>query len=461
MKSSYSFVFLALCASMGKSMGEHEFTDKIKDVVHHVTEETKAAVDDVATKFKMNVPKIQKVMDEAEQVVDDIVDKVEHTVNCPSVCALDYRPVCASDGNTYPNLCAMKRGACMKGIELSVISEGKCQESEEKQDDNSAGNFKEHDNTACLKPCPRDYHPVCGTDGKTYANSCILEVTACKSNVDINVAHQGKCTAPPKNVDRVSVPNSSSKNSEKDCMKPCPRILAPVCTTTGVTFPNKCVMEVSGCELDVEFIKAHDGQCEEKADDRGNPCRQVCPKLLAPVCASNGQSYVNTCELEKAACEENESLTVVHEGYCCDSISCSDDLNPVCGSDGVRYPNLCHLQIASCESPSKLRPVSDSNCHDTKSFDSVDDDKQGTHVLLGSLIAGLVVLAVVLFALAFVMITRGGKATTQLDYSKLFENEEAPPPYEFENEILTGTPQSLKNDGKEYIPVSTTNNPSI
>uniref|UniRef100_A0A8C0UU43 Kazal-like domain-containing protein n=1 Tax=Cyanistes caeruleus TaxID=156563 RepID=A0A8C0UU43_CYACU len=41
--------------------------------------------------------------------------------------------------------------------------------------------------------CPRDYHPVCGTNGETYGNECVLCLANREDNTNIEILRRGHC----------------------------------------------------------------------------------------------------------------------------------------------------------------------------------------------------------------------------------------------------------------------------
>jgi len=45
-------------------------------------------------------------------------------------------------------------------------------------------------------------------------------------------------------------------------------------------------------------------------------CRIGCPKILRPVCGSNGKTYDNKCSLDADACESADGILLKYEGPC-------------------------------------------------------------------------------------------------------------------------------------------------
>ena len=84
------------------------------------------------------------------------------------------------------------------------------------------------------------------------------------------------------------------------------------------------------------------------------PMQVGCPRVLRPVCASNGLTYSNECVFRQIVCEQGlTDLSVVRHGRCeeedeeaemgasaCFAVGlCTREWRPVCGSDGrnVRF----------------------------------------------------------------------------------------------------------------------------
>ena len=46
----------------------------------------------------------------------------------------------------------------------------------------------------CKLMCRLDTEPVCGSDGETYANECVMKSESCLSKKLIEVQHKGRCS---------------------------------------------------------------------------------------------------------------------------------------------------------------------------------------------------------------------------------------------------------------------------
>jgi len=110
----------------------------------------------------------------------------------PTVCTKEWAPVCGCDGRNFSNDCVAHshgvsirhRGLCQDAAEAAAGTAGaKC--GVEGAPRCATGLFCEYPVTAqcgtsgdpgsCQprpQACTADYHPVCGCDGKTYANAC-------------------------------------------------------------------------------------------------------------------------------------------------------------------------------------------------------------------------------------------------------------------------------------------------
>ncbi|XP_072050388.1 uncharacterized protein [Amphiura filiformis] len=315
---------------------------------------------------------------------------------CP-FCTSLYDPVCGSNGVTYGNECELNKAACEEVIDITVATQGRCEDAPEKILPNECPEF-----------CTWLLDPVCGSNGVIYDNECEMNKAACEGEIEILLAPPEVCEEA-----EATVPDL--------CDIKCNRMYRPVCGSDGTTYSNECMMGFEACQQNIEVTKAYDGPCAPEPEPRVGHVGECPPPgedsgfgICANVCeddsvcgeterccptACGGTSCMETIQVQPVPPTLPSVPRVGHVGECpppgedsgfgicanvceddnvcgeterccptaCGGTSCMETIQvqppvlpdcpeicpflyaPVCGSNGVTYDNACLMSVAACE----------------------------------------------------------------------------------------------------------------
>ncbi|XP_036738492.2 agrin isoform X2 [Manis pentadactyla] len=331
------------------------------------------------------------------------------TCLCPATCpGAPEGPVCGSDGADYPGECQLLRHACARQENIFKKFNGPCDPCQGASSDMSRicrVNPRSRRPEILLRPegCSPQLAPVCGDDGVTYDNDCVMGRSGAARGLLLQKVHSGQCQPQdqcpdPCRFNAVCL----SRQGRPHCS--CDRVICdgayrPVCAHDGHTYDNDCLRQQAECQQQRAIPTKHQGLCDQRpspclgvhcpfgaacAVKNGEAecvCQRACSGPYDPVCGSDGLTYSSMCELEATACALGREIQVARRGPCdrcgqcrfgalCEAETgrcvcpseCVASAQPVCGSDGRTYASECELHVHACTRQISLHVTSAGHC---------------------------------------------------------------------------------------------------